>query len=416
MKIRPTTIVLFGITGDLSQKKLLPVMYDMYTKGELKNTKIVGFSRRDFKEDEIKAFVKDFLPKENFDQSFLNIITYISGQFDDKESYKKLSEHLLESCDREFGECSNKLFYLSVPPNFYETICTNISYSGLSIPCGGKDGFARILIEKPFGKDLDTAIKLDELLGELFLEEQIYRIDHYLAKESLVNILNIHRVNDLNKHRWNKEYIKKVEIELFETAEVGSRGASYDGVGALRDVGQNHMLQMVALVAMDIPKILNPESIQNERAAVLEEILPVSAEDFGKIQRGQYEGYTSESGVVANSNTETLFSLMLYINKGSFAGVPFVLRYGKALSKRSSQIKISFKDGTDLIIDIPSMDAYSAYKKIFQDCIVGDQTVFISTREVLAQWNYITPIVEATSNKQPFIYKKEVNPEDVFWT
>ncbi len=411
---KPTTIILFGITGDLAQKKLLPALFDMYKNGELDNSRIVGFSRRKFSKEEIDAFVGEIFKDKDFDPTFLTLLSYVSGEFNDETAYTELSKYLLEVTDKELGACSNKLFYLSTPPDLYEVICKNISASGLSIPCGGEDGFARILIEKPFGKNLKTAIELDALLGKLFKEEQIYRIDHYLAKESLMNILNVHRKDDAHKHRWNKEHIERIEIDIFETAVVGKRGASYDGVGALRDVGQNHMLQMLALIAMDIPEDLSPSSIQTERAKALEEIIPPTLEDLQKIHRGQYEGYRSEPGVDPNSTTETLFSLELYLKKESVAGVPFVLRFGKALSQKKSCIDIKFKDGSNLFIPVNEIGENQAYKKILQDCINGDQTVFISTREINAEWKYITPILEETMKKEPFIYTVGSNPENIF--
>lgn len=410
MTSRPTTIVLIGITGDLARKKLLPALYDLYINDKLENTKIVGFSRREFGEKEIKDFVKENLPTENFDEAFLDLITYVQGQFDDKNSYKKLSEHLSDTCDKELGDCSNKLFYLAVPPNLYETICTNISTSGLSIPCGGKEGFARILIEKPFGKDLETAEKLDELLGRLFREDQIYRIDHYVAKEALLNIINVHRKEESVAHRWNTEHVEKVEIDLFETATVGSRGSSYDGVGAFCDVGQNHLLQMLSLVAMDIPDSFEPKLIQKSRADILEHLVPTTEKDIREMSRGQYEGYVEEPGVATDSTTETFFSITVRVDDGTMAGVPFVLKSGKALSENLTQVVVTFKDGKSLAISVPPENSLPAYQKILLDCIIGDQTVFISTREVLAEWKFITPIVEATQKNKPFLYKKGSDP------
>src|SRR3989344_662144 len=410
MTSRPTTIVLIGITGDLARKKLLPALYDLYINDKLENTKIVGFSRREFGEKEIKDFVKENLPTENFDEAFLDLITYVQGQFDDKNSYKKLSEHLSDTCDKELGDCSNKLFYLAVPPNLYETICTNISTSGVSIPCGGREGFARILIEKPFGKDLETAEKLDELLGRLFREDQIYRIDHYVAKEALLNIINVHRKEESVAHRWNTEHVEKVEIDLFETATVGSRGSSYDGVGAFCDVGQNHLLQMLSLVAMDIPDSFEPKLIQKSRADILEHLVPTTEKDIREMSRGQYEGYVEEPGVATDSTTETFFSITVRVDDGTMAGVPFVLKSGKALSENLTQAVVTFKDGKSLAISVPPENSLPAYQKILLDCIIGDQTVFISTREVLAEWKFITPIVEATQKNKPFLYKKGSDP------
>ncbi len=409
---RPTVCILFGITGDLSLKKLLPALLLMHGRGELPNTRIVGFSRRQFSESEIRSFIKENLPSST--ESFLNIISYVSGNFDEVSAYKNLSHYLLDKIDKELGECSNKLFFLATPPSMYESICTNISISGLSVPCGGDQGFARVLIEKPFGKDLDTAIRLDSLLGKLFKEEQIYRIDHYLAKDSLIDILKVHRVSEQHGNIWNSENIEKVEIDIFETATVGLRGTFYDGIGALRDVGQNHMLQMVALIAMDLPVNKDPSQIQNNRAEVLEKIVPPSEDDLEKMKFGQYDGYLLEPGVENSSRTETLFEVTLFLDKQNFRKVPFVLRYGKALSEKNSQISIYFKNKTTLTIPVPSEDSGRAYQKILRDCMVGDQTVFISTREVMAEWKYITPILNKMHTSHFVCYEKGSRPDEIF--
>ena len=413
MTERPTTIIIFGITGDLAQKKLLPAMYDLYINKKLINTQIVGFSRRDFSQKEIRDFVKGILSSEKFDESFLELISYVQGQFDDKESYIKLSTHLADYCDKVLGNCSNKLFYLSVPPNLYEVICKNISLNGLSIPCGGDDGFARILIEKPFGKDLKTAQELDRLLGNLFREEQIYRIDHYVAKESILNIIDIKRRASSVSSKWNEDNIEKVEINLFEKNTVGLRGVFYDEVGAFRDVGQNHMLQILALLAMEVPKSLDPKLIQKARAKVLESLRKATEIDFKNMLRGQYEGYTEEPGVNKTSTTETFFSIKVWLEKGLLKNVPFILTSGKALSKNLIEIIVIFKNGQRLIITVPPEDSLPAYQKIFLDCISGDQTVFISTREIMAEWNFVTNIVKNVENLKPFIYKVGSNPKDL---
>ncbi len=411
MTSRPTTIILFGITGDLAQKKLLPAIYDLYITNRLSNTQIVGFSRREFSNEEIRIFIKETIKTDNFDESFLDLITYVQGQFDDSASYMKLAKHLAEVTDKELGDCSNKLFYLSVPPNLYEMIATHISKSGLSVPCSGEDGFARVLIEKPFGKDLKTAKKLDLLLGKLFTEEQIYRIDHYVAKESLFKIIDVHRRDPNILKLWNSKHIEKVEIDLFEKNTVGSRGNSYDGVGAFRDVGQNHMLQMLALVAMDIPEPFNTELIRKARAEVLENLIPATEKDLKEMKRGQYEGYLEELGIAKDSMTETFFSLRVEVNKGSLKGIPFILKSGKGLSKNLTQVTVRFQGGMKIVIDVPLVDSMSAYQKVFLDCISGDQTVFISTREIIAEWAFVTPVVLGVEKTKPFSYKVGTDPE-----
>jgi glucose-6-phosphate 1-dehydrogenase len=296
----------------------------------------------------------------------------------------------------------------------YETLARHISESGLAVPCGGQNGFARILIEKPFGNDLSTAERLDALLGELFKEEQIFRIDHYVAKQAVLDIINLHRRNKDFERKWNNQFITKVEINLFEKSLVGSRGAFYDKVGTFRDVGQNHMLQMLSVVAMDIPKDNSAGNIQQSRAEVLEKLLPVDTESLtNKMRRGQYVGYLSETGVELDSTTETFFSLTAFVDSENFSGVPFVLSAGKALSKNLTEIVVHFKDWPKFVFNVPPENSQPAYQKILLDCIAGDQTVFTSTREVLAEWRFVTPIVEKIKDQKPFPYKIGSHPEDL---
>lgn len=408
-----TTIVIFGITGDLAQKKIIPALFDMFSSGRIsKDTRIVGFSRREMDDLEIRRYVSSLFPDDWDGKNFLEIISYVSGQFDDLESYRRLSEHLLK-LDDDRKSCSNKLLYLSVPPTLYEMIARHIADSGLSIPCGGKDGFTRILIEKPFGKDLSTARHLDELLGLLFKEEQIFRIDHYVAKKSLSDLMNKHRKDNSFKSKWNNKFITKVEINLFEKGIVGNRGAFYDDVGTFRDVGQNHMLQILSLVAMKLPDNFDARNIQKARSDVLKKLIIPNKDEILKMHRGQYDGYLGENGVKENSKTETFFSMVTFIDTNDFKSVPFVLSSGKALNKNVTEIVIYFKDWPKFVFDVPAEDSQKAYEKILLDCILGDQTIFTSTEEILAEWSYVTPIVEVWKNTTPFIYKIGSHPEDI---
>jgi glucose-6-phosphate 1-dehydrogenase len=413
----PTTIIICGITGDLAQKKIVPALFDLHKNGKLGDDfRLVGFSRRDMTDSDLQEFIKTILSElgTNCDEAndFITKFSYVSGQFDDKNSYRKLSEHLVK-LDNERETCSNKLFYFAVPPTLYETLATHISESGLSIPCGGDAGFSRILIEKPFGKDLKTAEHLDALLGKLFKEEQIFRIDHYVAKQTLLDLINLHRQDEKFREKWNNKFITKIEINLFEKALVGSRGAFYDEVGAFRDVGQNHILQMLSLVAMNISENGTAKNIQKARAEVLENLSSVGQKEISEMRRGQYVGYLSETGVLPESTTETFFSLTAFVDSENFRGVPFVLTSGKALSKNLTEIVVHFKDWPKFTFNVPAEDSMPAYQKILLDCIAGDQTVFTSTREVLAEWKFVTPIVEQTKNLKPFGYKIGSHPESL---
>lgn len=405
----PLRIILLGITGDLAQKKLLPALYDLFVHNLLPyDTCIIGFSRRPFTDSEIKTFVSDAITKNVINSSriseFVNLIKYVQGEYNIRESYIKLEDYLRELDALTAGQCSNKIFFLSVPPTLYEEIATHISESGLATPC--MQNYTRILVEKPFGQDIETAKKLVALFNTLFAQDQVFRIDHYLAKKSLYSIVSKYRIQDDVKKVWNKNFINKVEINLFETNVVGGRGPYYDAVGALRDVGQNHLLQMLALVALTIPEIINAENLQKARAEVFAHLVPLTVEEMQKIKRGQYDGYLSELGVNPASTTETFFSLTTYVDAENFSHVPFMLTSGKALDKNLSEIKIYFKDGTEKVFTVAHEDSLGAYEKVFLDCIAGDQTIFTSTEEVLGQWEFITPIVSATSLTQPFVYQK----------
>ncbi|MBI3671788.1 glucose-6-phosphate dehydrogenase [Candidatus Azambacteria bacterium] len=459
----PTVVVVFGARGDLGRRKLFPAFFDLYSKGILPDKfKLLGVSRAGISKGEFEEVVKnsisEFYKGEARSEKlagFAGLSDYLCGTFEDFEMYKKISEELL-NMDREFGVCSNKLFYLAVPPKNYETILKNLDRSGLTIPCSGAEGWTRVLIEKPFGSDLKTAKSLDRLLGELFHEEQIFRIDHYLAKETIQNILTFRFTNTLFEPIWNNKYIEKVEISLFEKLDVSERGGFYDGIGALRDVGQNHILQILASIAMENPKELNAKNIRAKRAKVLSELKSISKKEMqNSVVKGQYEGYLDEKGVAEDSKTETYFKLKAFLKNKRWKGVPFILESGKALAESKIEAKVFFKEKKpcfcaaphekhvhqniltfkiqpdesimlqfyvkkpSLTMDYTEQDLTfkyggdalgnvmpDAYEKILFDCIVGDQTLFTSTKEVMFSWKFITAILEVWQNEEPKIYQK----------
>ncbi len=442
MNASPTIFVIFGITGDLSMRKLLPALLGLYVKKALpKKFFIVGFSRRPFSREEFRQLVREEMKirpdqyKGEEIKHFLDHVIYQQGLFDDKGSYERLAE-ILKNIDGYWKQCSNKLFHLSVSPSFYETVLTQLSLSGLTVPCGGNQGWTRVLVEKPFGNDLETAQKLDALLGDLFEEEQIFRIDHYLAKEAMQNILAFRFANSLFEPLWNNEFIEGVEIKLLEKIGIEGRGELYDKLGAIRDVGQNHVLQMLAIIAMEQPSVLSPENIRTERANVFKHLAPITEKSLPKILlRAQYEGYLDEDGVWSGSETETYFRLNASITNRRWKGVPFVLESGKALYESKAAINVYFKNNhtTDctnvLTFRIQPQEAIQirfwvktpgfgmniepktlsfkyaefnaenaipdAYERIILDAVSGDQTLFASTDEVKYAWKYITPLVKA---------------------
>lgn len=449
----PVTLVIFGATGDLTQRKLIPALLDLKMKGLLPDHfRIVAFSRRPWGDDAFRAFLREAIarhchghPQENVDV-FLALITYVQGTFDATASYEKLATVLAT-------HHAHTLFYLATPPQFYETILQRLADSGLTKK--RDDRWTRVLVEKPFGRDLATAEKLDQLLGSLFSEEQVFRIDHYLAKETVQNILLFRFSNALFEPIWNHRYIDRVAIRLHEATGVTGRGEFYDITGSLRDVGQNHLLQMLALIAMEHPGELTAPSVRHERERALRALRPIDPSHFNNfVQRGQYEGYTSEDEVARDSQTETFFRIVTYVDNKRWRSVPFILESGTKLKETKTEISLFFKkaesclcppekeqhhedvltfriqpqEGISLLFwaKQPGFDfhlepkklafAYhegeevkrlpDAYERVLYDCIRGDQLLFASTGEVEAEWRFITPIIDAWQSLSLSPYQK----------
>lgn len=457
----PTTLIIFGATGDLSEKKLLPAIFDLYLKGLTPpKFKILGLSRRELTNDEFRNFAEKSIRAKKLGASeselsaFLETLSYLQGYFEKLQSYATLGEKFLEF-DGEFGECSNKLFYLAVSPINYEKIFKNLAKTGLTVPCAGDGGWTRILVEKPFGNDLKNASKLERLLGRLFDETQIFRIDHYLAKETIQNILAFRFSNVLFEPIWDKHFIEKVEIKFHEKNDAGGRGEFYEEIGALRDVGQNHLLQMLAAITMENPKSLATSNFRNERAKVLKAIQPIRGRGVKKYTiRGQYDGFRKERGVSPHSKVETYFLINLFIKNDRWQGVPFFIESGKALKQNLAEIAVYFKKTVNCLCPPNSEEKHQnilkfniqpkegiavrfwakepgpsfslkpqtlsfsygrskiktripdAYERVLYDCIRGDQTLFASTEEVRASWEFITPILESWQKSKLHVYKK----------
>lgn len=469
-------MVIFGATGDLMDRKLMPALYHLVGDGEIsKNIFIVGVGRRAISTEQFRdlmaASVKKGFPGD-VDTALCEHICkqmhYVQGAFEDRELYSKLT-HLLEGFDTVIQACVPRFFYLATPPQHYETILTHLGDSKLSEGClpasakeqalQGSQGFAqftRVLIEKPFGKDLDTAIKLDRLLEKTFEERQIYRIDHYLGKETIQNILSLRFANGIFEPTWNAEFIDHVQITLAETVGVGTRGEFYDGVGAIRDVVQNHMLEMLAIIAMDQPWAFDAQSIRDERVKVLQGIQAISPEQLSNtVIRGQYEGYRAEANVDPKSSTESFVALKLMLKNKRWRGVPFYLRTGKHLPKKVTEISIHYKkpavctgdvclfpeaevmrnvlairiepdEGIALRLmakrpgfgmklapvemDFSYASAFhsdiqpAAYERLLLDCIRGDQTLFARTDAIGASWALVTSVLTGWKNGQSPVY------------
>lgn len=468
MNNQSITIILFGATGDLARKKLLPSLFDLYKKDCLpKDFSIVGFSRKSLSDDEYRDFSKEAIKNSGHDvdeeklKNFLSKIKYTSGDITLIETYSGLAEFLEEN-DKSFGHCSNKLFYLAVSPNLYEPVFTNIAKSGLSIPCSGGSNedknWTRILVEKPFGEDLEKAQSLDMFLGSLYDESQIFRIDHYLAKETAQNILTFRFANTLFDPVWNSEHVESISVRFYEKDGIRDRGAFYDGIGALRDVGQNHMLQILALITMNDPKEMDVQKIRTERAKILQKLRLWKGEEDSLI-RGQYFGYKDVEGVAENSDTETYFKIALEIDSDEWRGIPMYLESGKSLHEGKVEIEILFKErqtcvcppeghahhknkitisiqpkesimvefwakrpGFEYMLDAKDLsfnyDSYDvrlpdAYERVLYDAIRGDQTLFTTTDEVIAQWKITEPILEAWKNLPLIVYEQNSDPRDI---
>jgi len=470
----PTIITIFGATGDLAYKKLLPALINLDINGLLPDRCIiVGFSRKAYSDEDYQSFVQTAIEDHDAEYSddaiaqFCQRVRYVQGEFDNMDDYRSLEAYLRKFED-EWGQCINKLLYLAVPPRFYETIFEHIGETDLPNECSGATGFSRLIVEKPFGSDLETAQKLDETLSNVFREEQIFRIDHYLGKDAVQNLLTFRFTNILFENSWNAENIESVHIRMFEKIGVRDRGDFYDTVGALRDVGQNHLLQILALTAMESPGVLKADALREKREELLRSVRtyedPSDIEQF--TVRGQYVGYRDIDGVANDSETETYFKLKAFVDNDRWRDVPFILEAGKKLGEKNIDITVTFKAQSPCVCGEAEDDkehdhkniltiqlqpehrvsmrfwakkpgiAFAltekslgfsfekselrktvpdAYEKLLFDCIQGDQTLFVSTKEVEEAWRFITPIATAwnTTHKPDLVLYNEGTVPDV---
>lgn len=445
----PTVFIVLGATGDLMRRKIAPTLYHMHERGNLpEKFRLVGVARKEMSDEEYHELLGEQIkrrvrPKQKSLVAFLKHASYLPGTFEDKQTYTTLKKTIAE-IDSAWGLCSNKLFYLAVPPHSYEVIFKHLAKTRLTEPCSPEEGWTRVIVEKPFGNNLRTARRLERLLANLFRETQIYRIDHYLGKEMIQNILTFRFSNTLFEKIWNKEFIEKIEIRLFEKIGVEDRGTYYDNIGALRDMGQNHILQMLAFITMEHPESFSPDAIRFKRAEVLKALrAPTRTEIKRQTYRAQYKGYRNIEGVTPDSETETYFKIGgAFLSAPRWEGVPIVLESGKRLSKQEKQVIVTLKHPTPCLcppgtehyknrivfsleptesIDIEfwskkpgltfdiegstlqfhlrknkkSSQYVEEYEKLLLDVIAGDQTLFITTDEVEAMWNFTDPIVAA---------------------
>jgi glucose-6-phosphate 1-dehydrogenase len=478
MQKYPVTFVVFGATGDLSEKKLFPALFGLYQKKLLPQYfKVVAFARRPFTDESFRELIKASITSvytgahetTNFSavsdlEVFLSHVVYHQGLFEEIKPYIALINRLGE-IDKELGACSDKIFHLALSPFFYETVLKNLEASALNLSCTDGTGLTRVLIEKPIGSNLTSAKKINALLGDVFKEEQIFRVDHYLMKNALYDLCTLHlsASGDQDDHLdflhslWNADMIESMTISLHETASVHGRGAFYDRVGALRDVGQNHLLEMLSLLLIEKLPSEGDRDKRLYRAQVLSDLASteiMSAPTVGKhvdmkgyqISRGQYEGYQREEGVAVDSQTETFFRVPFRFTTGRWAGLRVVLEGGKALSESQVRVSVVFRKAVEKTAGIdaiaskivscifiiqpdPGIEIYyengerkifpykklklfvnnrtqpDNYERVYTEAMKTDQARFVSKSEVEASWTFIDRVSEALSKVSLTVYQ-----------
>lgn len=452
----PSSLIIFGVTGDLSRKKLMPAVYDLANRGLLPpGFSLVGFARRDWADEDFEKVVHDSVRehartpfKEEVWNQLSQGIRFVPGEFDDDAAFQRLKE-TVETLDKERGTMGNHAFYLSIPPKAFPLVTTQLRRSGLADPTG--NSWRRVVIEKPFGSDLKTARELNTVVESVFPADSVFRIDHYLGKETVQNILALRFANELYEPIWNANYVDHVQITMAEDIGVGGRAGYYDGIGAARDVIQNHLLQLLALTAMEEPISFHASDLRAEKEKVLAAVrLP---KDLGTATaRGQYSsgwqggekvvGFLEEEGMNPQSTTETYAAIKLEIGTRRWAGVPFYLRAGKRLGRRVTEIAVMFKrapqqlfaesqtsalgqnalvirvqpdegvtirfgskvPGAGMNVRDVSMDfgygnafteaSPEAYERLILDVLLGDPPLFPRHEEVELSWKILDPIEE----------------------
>lgn len=429
--MNPFVLIIFGITGNLSQIKLIPALYDIAEKNLLpEGTTIIGIARQPKTRAEFVEYIDQVLHLENKHhkhqikkevvKSLTSKMFYLDGTLSDPSFYENLKKHLTHK---------NIIFYLATYPNLYETIFTNLKKSGLS---SEKNGWTRLMIEKPIGTDLRSSKTLNKMILKYFSENQIYRLDHYLGKETLLNLLTFRFRNGIFEPLINKKFVDHIQITAAENFGIGARGSYFESVGALKDVGQNHLLQMLALATMDNPREFSNADITRERLKILKKLIPTPK----KLVLGQYQGYTKEANVAPNSNVDTYFAFKTEIKNNRFKGVPIYIRGGKKLNRWVTEISIVFKAGNILIyrvqpsegivltievkkpghdfvlekeymqfcykIDPNEHSLVDPYERLIFDAIRGDQTNFNDAQEVEAEWKFIDGLSKYLPNPLPY--------------
>jgi glucose-6-phosphate 1-dehydrogenase len=470
-------IVIFGVSGDLARKKIIPALFNLFDMGMLhENTRIIGIGRRKYSNIEYNEYIKNAVinkppcsggthknnPCDKKIEDFIRINNYHTADFTVAEEYSAIKEFLKQTASE--NKICDFLYYLSTPPANFEQIITSLHQSGLSRPdfldisCAGS--FVRVIIEKPYGYDISSARALNAKVLSIFSEDQIYRIDHYLGKETVQNIMVFRFINGIFEPVWNHKYIHNVQIKVYESDGIGSRANYFDKSGIIRDIIQNHSLQILSMIAMEPAASIDANSVRNEKLKVLQSIRPFDTDNpVSSIVTGRYgpgiigglpvKGYTDEDNIDKNSATETFAAIKLFIDNWRWAGVPFYLCAAKRMPERLSEIIITFKPAPHLLFNnlCASQEAISneltiriqpdegislkifckrpgfetrlqpvsmnfnysasfdqkmpeAYERLILDALNGDATLFMRSDEIETAWNYITPILKCLEQKR----------------
>lgn len=445
-ELQPAILTIFGITGDLARRKLLPALYHLAHNDLLPPTfKIVGVTRQSISVADVMKSIRASLIKSNVKCSLVTLkklemsLSIVSMDITDQKQYFRLKQ-VLDELENKLGTCLHRLFYLAIPATVYGPIIERLGKYDLNYGCQHGVTASRLLIEKPFGHDLKSAQELIKTTNTSFGEKQVYRIDHYLAKETVQNILTFRAANPLFQAVWSNRHISQITVIAAESIGVESRSAFYEPIGALRDIIQSHLLQVAALVTMDIPSRLSAATIHKARRQLLESIMPPPSNLMAlKTVRGQYDTYTQEVGN-PRSQTETFAALELSIKQKNWRGVPLFLRTGKKLAAKATEVTVLFKEPLnkgytnsltmrlqpnegivlDLRIKRPGFKLEmehvqmkfdyndklktnhpDAYERVLVDALCGDQTLFATSEEVLASWRVVQPVLDAWQKNTP---------------
>jgi len=369
----PATIVIFGASGDLTQRKLVPALFNLYRKGRLPaGTRIVGYARRPYTQDDFRARLRagaEQFAGGTFDSALWDALAtnlwYTRGDLDTSADYESLQAFLRQV----EGGAAHRLYYLATAPNFYEPIVEHLGALDMAQETGI---WRRLVVEKPFGRDLASAQALNRAIHAVFDESQVYRIDHFLGKETAQNILFSRFANTIFEPVWNRRYVDHVQITVAENVDVGGRAGYYDQAGVVRDMFQNHLLQLLALIAMEPPASFDADSVRNEKVKVLRAIRPIA---LGDTLRAQYAGYCQTPGVAPDSQTPTYAVLKLFIDNWRWQGVPFYLRSGKVMAQKASEVVIQFQCPPHVMFNLPP--DYRLTPNILSLCIQPDEGIHL---------------------------------------